>query len=157
MYFSIWFFFLWMILFMFFFWMSFWLGTRLCIMLGDLQIRAFNIHRLCCWRLTMMIVSSHCTPSSYWQWVWCYVVFIIYPKRSSLMFANLLVAQTMQHTLCTSLEKSPQTRPIIGRIEHKAGHGGGMPTQKVVRTLILNILFSYYGYITPLTSNVFVL
>jgi len=38
----------------------------------------------------------------------------------------------MQYVLCTSLEKSPQTNPIIGRIEGKAGHGAGRPTQKLV-------------------------
>jgi hypothetical protein len=40
--------------------------------------------------------------------------------------------QTMQYVLCTSLEKSPQINPIIGRIECKAGHGAGRPTQKLV-------------------------
>ncbi|TXG51967.1 hypothetical protein EZV62_021136 [Acer yangbiense] len=39
---------------------------------------------------------------------------------------------TMQHVLCTSLENSPQTNPIIGRIECKAGHGAGRPTQKMI-------------------------
>lgn len=38
----------------------------------------------------------------------------------------------MQYVLCTSIDKSPQTNPIIGRIEQKAGHGAGMPTQKIV-------------------------
>lgn len=40
--------------------------------------------------------------------------------------------QTMQHVLCTSLEKSPQTNPIIGRIDRKSGHGAGRPTKKLV-------------------------
>ncbi|KAL7207348.1 hypothetical protein ACSBR1_029327 [Camellia fascicularis] len=39
---------------------------------------------------------------------------------------------TMQYVLCTSLEKSPQKNPIVGRIECKAGHGAGRPTQKVI-------------------------
>ncbi|KAJ0026246.1 hypothetical protein Pint_09290 [Pistacia integerrima] len=39
---------------------------------------------------------------------------------------------TMQYVLCTSLENSPQTNPIIGRIECKAGHGAGRPTQKII-------------------------
>lgn len=39
----------------------------------------------------------------------------------------------MQYVLCTSLEKSRQTNPIIGRIESKAGHGAGRPTQKMVK------------------------
>jgi len=38
----------------------------------------------------------------------------------------------MQHVLCTSLEESPQTNPIIGRIDCKSGHGAGRPTQKMV-------------------------
>ena len=44
----------------------------------------------------------------------------------------VMCSQTMQHVLCTSLENSPQTNPIIGRIECKAGHGAGRPTQKLV-------------------------
>ncbi|XP_022769294.1 prolyl endopeptidase-like isoform X2 [Durio zibethinus] len=40
--------------------------------------------------------------------------------------------QTMQYVLCTSLQNSPQTNPIIGRIECKAGHGCGRPTYKLV-------------------------
>ncbi|KAL0391860.1 UNVERIFIED_CONTAM: Prolyl endopeptidase [Sesamum radiatum] len=42
---------------------------------------------------------------------------------------NLL---TMQYVLCSSLERTPQTNPIVVRIEHKAGHGAGMPTQKMI-------------------------
>lgn len=41
----------------------------------------------------------------------------------------------MQYVLCTSLEKSPQTNPIIGRIDCKSGHGAGRPTQKMVTNL----------------------
>lgn len=40
--------------------------------------------------------------------------------------------QTLQYVLVTSLDKSPQTNPIIGRIECKAGHGAGRPTKKMV-------------------------
>ncbi|VVA91979.1 unnamed protein product [Arabis nemorensis] len=39
---------------------------------------------------------------------------------------------TMQHELSLSLENSPQTNPIIARIEVKAGHGAGRPTQKMI-------------------------
>lgn len=46
----------------------------------------------------------------------------------------------MQYVLCTSLEKSPQTNPIIGRIECKAGHGAGRPTQKMVSFKSLSAL-----------------
>ncbi|KAL6212729.1 hypothetical protein ACLB2K_017947 [Fragaria x ananassa] len=45
---------------------------------------------------------------------------------------SLKFLATLQHVLITSLEKSPQTNPIIGRIECKAGHGAGRPTQKMI-------------------------
>ncbi|KAL3840160.1 hypothetical protein ACJIZ3_024751 [Penstemon smallii] len=45
---------------------------------------------------------------------------------------SLKLLATMQHVLCTSVERSPQTNPIVGRIESKAGHGCGMPTQKMI-------------------------
>ncbi|XP_022860248.1 prolyl endopeptidase-like isoform X2 [Olea europaea var. sylvestris] len=45
---------------------------------------------------------------------------------------SLKLLATMQYVLCTSLEKSRQTNPIIGRIESKAGHGAGRPTQKMI-------------------------
>ncbi|EEF52810.1 prolyl endopeptidase, putative [Ricinus communis] len=45
---------------------------------------------------------------------------------------SLKLLATMQHVLCTSLENSPQTNLIIGRIECKAGHGAGRPTQKLI-------------------------
>ncbi|CAA0812460.1 Prolyl oligopeptidase family protein [Striga hermonthica] len=45
---------------------------------------------------------------------------------------SLKLLATLQYVLCTSLEKSPQRNPIIGRIEQKAGHGAGMPTQKII-------------------------
>lgn len=44
----------------------------------------------------------------------------------------------MQYVLVNSLDKSPQTNPIIARIECKAGHGAGRPTQK---TVIINYDF----------------
>ncbi|KAL0703908.1 hypothetical protein Bca4012_070333 [Brassica carinata] len=41
--------------------------------------------------------------------------------------------QTMQYELGLSIENnSPQTNPIIARIEVKAGHGAGRPTQKIL-------------------------
>ncbi|CAH2067535.1 unnamed protein product [Thlaspi arvense] len=45
---------------------------------------------------------------------------------------SLKLLATMQHVLCTSLENSPQTNPIIGRIEVNAGHGAGLPTKKMI-------------------------
>ncbi|XP_056684665.1 uncharacterized protein [Spinacia oleracea] len=45
---------------------------------------------------------------------------------------SLKFLATLQHVLCTSLENSPQKNPIVGRIECKAGHGAGRPTQKMI-------------------------
>lgn len=45
---------------------------------------------------------------------------------------SLKLLATMQYVLCSSLEKSPQTNPIIGRIDCKAGHGAGRPTKKMI-------------------------
>ncbi|KAL9225736.1 hypothetical protein vseg_001626 [Gypsophila vaccaria] len=45
---------------------------------------------------------------------------------------SLKLLATMQHVLSTSLDGSPQKSPIIGRIECKAGHGAGRPTQKQI-------------------------
>ncbi|KAE9620954.1 hypothetical protein Lal_00019304 [Lupinus albus] len=45
---------------------------------------------------------------------------------------SLKLLATMQYVLSTSLDRSPQTNPIIGRIECKAGHGAGRPTQKMI-------------------------
>jgi hypothetical protein len=43
----------------------------------------------------------------------------------------------MQHVLCRSVEQSPQTNPIVARIDRKSGHGCGRSTQKIVRTSLL--------------------
>ncbi|XP_042493678.1 prolyl endopeptidase-like [Macadamia integrifolia] len=45
---------------------------------------------------------------------------------------SLKLLATMQYILCTSLENSPQTNPIVGRIDCKSGHGAGRPTQKLI-------------------------
>ncbi|GLJ04717.1 hypothetical protein SUGI_0001880, partial [Cryptomeria japonica] len=45
---------------------------------------------------------------------------------------SLKFLATMQYILCKSVPHSPQTNPIIGRIDTKAGHGAGRPTQKVI-------------------------
>ncbi|XP_071924337.1 uncharacterized protein [Coffea arabica] len=45
---------------------------------------------------------------------------------------SLKFLATLQYELCTGLESSPQTNPIISRIERKAGHGAGRPTQKMI-------------------------
>ena len=58
-----------------------------------------------------------------------------------LCFTRSIYSQTMQYVLCTSLENSPQTNPIIGRIERKAGHGVGLPTQKMVNLIFFLLSF----------------
>ncbi|XP_078440045.1 uncharacterized protein LOC144710215 [Wolffia australiana] len=45
---------------------------------------------------------------------------------------SLKLLATMQYVLCTSIENSPQTNPMIGRIDQKSGHGSGRPTQKMI-------------------------
>ncbi|XP_039138195.1 prolyl endopeptidase [Dioscorea cayenensis subsp. rotundata] len=45
---------------------------------------------------------------------------------------SLKLLATMQYVLCTSIDNSPQTNPIIARIDRKAGHGAGRPTQKMI-------------------------
>ncbi|KAL5706288.1 prolyl oligopeptidase [Ranunculus cassubicifolius] len=45
---------------------------------------------------------------------------------------SLKLLATMQYILCSSLDNSPQSNPIIGRIDRKAGHGAGRPTQKMI-------------------------
>eukprot|EP00252_Welwitschia_mirabilis_P006329 TRINITY_DN17184_c0_g2_i1.p1 TRINITY_DN17184_c0_g2~~TRINITY_DN17184_c0_g2_i1.p1 ORF type:complete len:147 (-),score=27.36 TRINITY_DN17184_c0_g2_i1:516-929(-) len=45
---------------------------------------------------------------------------------------SLKLLATLQYVLCKSVKDSPQTNPIIGRIDTKAGHGAGMPTQKMI-------------------------
>ncbi|KAJ0969808.1 hypothetical protein J5N97_022685 [Dioscorea zingiberensis] len=45
---------------------------------------------------------------------------------------SLKLLATMQYVLCTSINNSPQTNPIIARIDRKAGHGAGRPTQKMI-------------------------
>lgn len=66
-------------------------------------------------------------------------------------------SQTLQHVLCTGAEDSPQTNPIIGRIDRKSGHGAGRPTQKLVcATASLNIADSKFNNlcdILPLISD----
>ncbi|WOL10771.1 prolyl endopeptidase-like [Canna indica] len=45
---------------------------------------------------------------------------------------SLKLLATLHYVLCTSIENSPQTNPIIARIDRKAGHGAGRPTQKMI-------------------------
>jgi hypothetical protein len=72
---------------------------------------------------------------------WLHLLSLYSPSENSSNF----FLQTMQYILCTSLENSPQTNPIIGRIECKAGHGAGRPTQKLVI-----IALNFGSYTSPL-------
>lgn len=45
---------------------------------------------------------------------------------------SLKLLATMQYELCTSSKQRKQTNPIIGRLDTKAGHGAGRPTQKLI-------------------------
>jgi hypothetical protein len=47
---------------------------------------------------------------------------------------DTLVRQTLQHELRAGEEGSPQTNPIVARIDRKSGHGCGRSTQKIVST-----------------------
>ena len=80
----------------------------------------------------MMIELSHFIHSSCLRFVFCllfaFCIFLVFV----LPLKPVLVLQTMQYELGLSLENSPQTNPIIARIEVKAGHGAGRPTQKIV-------------------------
>ncbi|XP_048130564.1 prolyl endopeptidase-like isoform X1 [Rhodamnia argentea] len=59
---------------------------------------------------------------------------------------SLKLLATMQYVLCTSLEKSPQRNPIVGRIECKAGHGAGRPTKKMVKSLSLSLHLTPWSF-----------
>lgn len=134
-------------------------GTHHYIMYEDhgnsILISNYSTLLLCCWLLIMMIVLCHYTRLNTWRWVFksSVVIYFIHlhitiqeaPEHIFVLLLYfscvklvrwisciLLSYQTLQHVLCTILGKSPQTNPIIGRIECKAGHGAGRPTQKMV-------------------------
>ena len=83
------------------------------------------------------------------KWPKFWQLYIMWYLGRKWLIGFYLNMQTMQYVLCTSLEKSPQTNPIIGRIECKAGHGAGRPTKKMVKDDLLilsamHILFSVH-------------
>ena len=49
--------------------------------------------------------------------------------------SNAMIRQTMQHVLRAGAEGSPQTNPIIARIERNSSHCCGRSTQKIVCSL----------------------
>jgi len=61
----------------------------------------------------------------------------------------------MQHVLPAGLEGSPQTNPIIARIERKSGHGCGRSTQKIVCSLAAPFALRHLP--APRTESLFVL
>jgi prolyl oligopeptidase len=64
---------------------------------------------------------------------------------------SLKLLATLQHELCTSLPNSPQTNPIIARIDKKAGHGAGRSTQKMI-----DEVSDAYAFFAKMTEAVWV-
>lgn len=62
---------------------------------------------------------------------------------------SLKLLATLQHELCTSVVDSPQTNPIIARIDRKAGHGCGRPTQKLINEV--SDAYSFFAEMTGAT------
>ncbi|KAG0570259.1 hypothetical protein KC19_6G148700 [Ceratodon purpureus] len=62
---------------------------------------------------------------------------------------SLKLLATLQHELCTSLDNSLQTNPIIARIDTKAGHGSGRPTKKIIDELVDS--YSFFAKMTAST------
>jgi prolyl oligopeptidase len=54
-------------------------------------------------------------------------------SRSGFGLPDTLVRQTLQHELRAGEEGSPQTNPIVARIDRKSGHGCGRSTRKIVK------------------------
>jgi prolyl oligopeptidase len=64
---------------------------------------------------------------------------------------SLKLLATLQYELCTSLENSPQTNPIIARIDTKAGHGSGRPTKKIIDELV-----DAYSFFAKMTGSTWI-
>ena len=63
--------------------------------------------------------------------------------HSNRIESNAMIRQTMQHVLRAGAEGgSPQTNPIIARIERNSGHCCGRSTQKIVCYLLHRALIS---------------
>eukprot|EP00897_Mesotaenium_endlicherianum_P010788 jgi/Mesen1/9738/ME000695S09056 len=63
---------------------------------------------------------------------------------------SLKLVATLHHTLLHSVEgESPQTNPIIARIETKAGHGAGRPTKKIIDEV--SDIYSFVAKVTGAT------
>lgn len=93
-----------------------------------------------CWNLQIYSQLLHNVPCT------CVISFSFLFGFPLLKMVSIC-CQTMQYVLCTNLEKSPQINPIIGRIECKAGHGAGRPTQKMVT--FNYIFFTFFSYFFP--------
>uniref|UniRef100_A0A7I4C0B8 Prolyl endopeptidase n=1 Tax=Physcomitrium patens TaxID=3218 RepID=A0A7I4C0B8_PHYPA len=57
----------------------------------------------------------------------------------------------LAYELCTSLDNSQQTNPIIGRIETKAGHGSGRPTMKIIDEMV-----DAYSFFAKMTDSAWI-
>ncbi|KAG0587625.1 hypothetical protein KC19_2G178800 [Ceratodon purpureus] len=64
---------------------------------------------------------------------------------------SLKLLATLQYELCTSLENSPQTNPIIARIDTKAGHGSGRPTKKIIDEMV-----DAYSFFAKMTGSTWI-
>lgn len=63
---------------------------------------------------------------------------------------SLKLVATLQHVLFHSVQgDSPQTNPIIARVETKAGHGAGRPTKKVIEEV--SDVFAFVAKVTGAT------
>ncbi|XP_024368749.1 uncharacterized protein [Physcomitrium patens] len=61
---------------------------------------------------------------------------------------SLKLLATLQYELCTSVENSKQTNPIIARIDTKAGHGSGRPTKKIIDEMV-----DAYSFFAKMTDS----
>ncbi|BFI40336.1 prolyl oligopeptidase [Marchantia polymorpha subsp. ruderalis] len=59
---------------------------------------------------------------------------------------SLKLLATLQYELCKKDANSPQTNYIIARIDSKAGHGAGRPTQKIIDQT--SDAFSFFAMVT---------
>ncbi|KAG6543552.1 hypothetical protein Mapa_015046 [Marchantia paleacea] len=59
---------------------------------------------------------------------------------------SLKLLATLQYELCRKDTNSPQTNYIIARIDSKAGHGAGRPTQKIIDQT--SDAFSFFAMVT---------
>nr|PNR45072.1 hypothetical protein PHYPA_014843 [Physcomitrium patens] len=64
---------------------------------------------------------------------------------------SLKLLATLQYELCTSLDNSQRTNPIIRRIETGAGHGSGRPTMKIIDEMV-----DAYSFFAKMTDSAWI-